>query len=131
VFFTSFTTANSSILKLQMSRPPRRLFLHLSALSDEEYNAYISALRDVIDDEHEIACASEQELENRVLGVREVRAWMKGRYRDVHDIDKVRCIECYLCATIKLNYCRFCVCSLQIYCRRIPYLEDSFLQHSD
>ena len=72
-----------------MSRPPRRLFLHLSALSDEEYSSYISALKDVIDDERELACASEQELENRVLGVREVRAWMKGRYRDVQEIDKV------------------------------------------
>ena len=80
---------------LEMSRPPRRLFLHLSALSDEEYNTYLAALRDVIDDEDKLADGgmdnwSEEELENRVLGVREVRAWMKGRYRDVNDIDKVR-----------------------------------------
>ena len=78
---------------------PRRLFLHLSALSDDEYAVYLGALRDVLDVEDDgdgstktMREEDEFELEGREIGVREVRAWMKGRYRDVRpgDIDKVR-----------------------------------------
>lgn len=76
------------------ARPPRRLFLHLSALSDSEYAVYIDALRDLLDDEDPDRRASrlpDEELERRTVGLREVRAWMKGRFRDIGtaEIDKV------------------------------------------
>lgn len=71
-----------------MPRAPRRLFLHISALTDGEYAVYTAALHDILDAASP-AC-SEADLENTLLGVREVRAWMRGRYRDVADIDQVR-----------------------------------------
>ncbi len=65
---------------------------------------YLSALKDVLDvnDDNEgdgamktMSEEDELELEGREIGVREVRAWMKGRYRDVRpgDIDKVRLLS--------------------------------------
>ncbi|KAL5489692.1 hypothetical protein ACEPAI_4524 [Sanghuangporus weigelae] len=71
-----------------MAPPKRTLFLHLSALSDAEYNSYAEALRDILDDE-EMSCVSDEELETRSVAIPVVRAWMKGRFRDVQQIDKV------------------------------------------
>ncbi|TDL15930.1 hypothetical protein BD410DRAFT_832359 [Rickenella mellea] len=72
-----------------MSRP-RRLFLHVSALSDQEYAIYSSALHDLLDDaDKDSQITDDAELENTVLGAREVRAWMKGRYRDVGSVDQI------------------------------------------
>ena len=78
-----------------MSRPPRKLFLHLSALSAAEYPIYVDALRDIVDDSCSSPTLSEDELEGSLIGVREVRAWMKGRFREhALDIDKVGTIPC-------------------------------------
>ncbi len=89
------------------SNRPRRLFLHLSALSDDEYPEYLGALRDVLDldgddADHRLTNALREEeeeeetlkLEGHEIKMREVRAWMKGRYHDVtpRDIDKV-CVD--------------------------------------
>lgn len=63
----------------------RSLFLHLSALSNTEYDTYTDCLRDVLDDDgHQDASkVSDEELENRCAQLPVVRAWMKGRFRDV------------------------------------------------
>lgn len=82
-----------------MSRSrPRRLFLHPSALSDAEYSVYVDALHDVLDEPglKNIPTGGsglpDEDLEARMIGVREARAWMRGRYRDVKvsEIDNVR-----------------------------------------
>ncbi|KAH8110384.1 hypothetical protein DFH11DRAFT_1880653 [Phellopilus nigrolimitatus] len=83
IFFPFFARAMAT------TRPSRRLFLHVSALSDTEYAVYVDALHDLLDDGN---CAvPDDELERKQVGVREVRAWMKGRFRDlgVGEIDKV------------------------------------------
>lgn len=68
----------------------RPLILHVSALNDLEYNLFTSSLNDlavspdtVHDDAH---------FEAMSVGVREVRAWLRGRYPNLPtaDIDKVR-----------------------------------------
>ncbi|KAI5120809.1 hypothetical protein M0805_003207 [Coniferiporia weirii] len=76
---------------MSVLRPQRRLFLHLSALSDAEYAVYVDALRDLLDDGSLAAKLPDDELERKQVGVREVRAWMKGRFRDLSagEIDKV------------------------------------------
>lgn len=74
----------------------RTLFLHLSALSNSEYEAYVEALRDVLDEfgdtvQIDTPKVTDEELENRCTQVPVVRAWMKGRFRDlgVETIDQV------------------------------------------
>lgn len=77
-------------------RPPRILFLHLSALSDSEYTTYVEALREIVDDgevDGETGThtkLSDDELETRRVSIPIVRAWMKGRFRDLGsgEIDK-------------------------------------------
>ena len=49
-------------------RPPRRLFLHLSALSDAEYAIYIEALRDLLDDEDNEGVQDQKPVENDKTG---------------------------------------------------------------
>lgn len=67
----------------------RNLFLHLSALSDTEYSTYLDALRDILDDPQ--PTLSDDDLERATVGLPVVRAWMKGRFRDLGppQIDKV------------------------------------------
>ena len=105
------------------------MFLHISALSDEEYLVYTSALRDVLDIDQADAKLGkygeeEELLEGMEVGVREVRAWMKGRYRDVQgaDIDKVSKAFFHICAKgtyFTSMYGRFFTYSLQISVQRI------------
>ncbi|KLO18485.1 hypothetical protein SCHPADRAFT_993536 [Schizopora paradoxa] len=78
----------------------RRLFLRLSALTDDEYAVCLCALKDILDIQdtssgggYDMKTMSETEelaLEGREVGIKEVRAWMKGRFHDVElgDIDK-------------------------------------------
>lgn len=87
-----------------MPRPTRRsrsLFLHCTALSDAEYAVYVDALYDVLELEGtgpghghggEGVMVGDEELEGCLVGMREARAWMRGRYKDVSvaDIAKVR-----------------------------------------
>lgn len=117
----------------------RPLFLHTSALSDAEYAVYVDALHDVLDEPEpepqpdvgvrgrgfggggggfgggekggggEKAKLTDEELEARLVGMREARAWMRGRYRDVgvSEIDKVRLspsfIHSYTCLFVTMN----------------------------
>ena len=74
--------------------PKRNLFLHLSALSDTEYATYVEALQDIMDADDSSGgkpMLSDEELEGRRVSIPVVRAWMKGRFRDLGtgEIDKV------------------------------------------
>ena len=79
--------------------PPttRRLFLHASALSGPEYATYTAAMRDILDDKlmpgANVTNSDDDEIERVKLGVREVRAWVRGRYPSVVNADKVRALE--------------------------------------
>lgn len=72
--------------------------MHASALSDMEYELYTSSLRDLTlaDEDPEQRGNSGQGddayYENMKIGVREARAWLRGRYSHVSVgvIDKVR-----------------------------------------
>lgn len=117
----------------------RPLFLHTSALSDAEYAVYVDALHDVLDEpepepepQPDVGVRgrpfgggeggkgggggdggkgklTDEELEARLVGMREARAWMRGRYRDVgvSEIDKVRLspsfIHSYTCLPVTMN----------------------------
>ncbi|KLO16296.1 hypothetical protein SCHPADRAFT_887917 [Schizopora paradoxa] len=87
----------------EMETQRRRLFIHLSALSDDEYEMFVLSLKSVfdIDDTDKSRSsrtmmreADELLLEQRTIGVKEVRAWMKGRYLTVKSdvIDKILCL---------------------------------------
>ncbi|EJD51607.1 hypothetical protein AURDEDRAFT_111720 [Auricularia subglabra TFB-10046 SS5] len=59
-----------------MSRP---LTLHLSALSDAEYDLYTSSLAEIsVPPAHDVR--SDKYWEDRVVSLREARGWMRGRY---------------------------------------------------
>ncbi|KAF6750076.1 hypothetical protein DFP72DRAFT_517857 [Ephemerocybe angulata] len=74
----------------------RRLTLHASALNDEEYKEYTAALKELaeIDDAHNRGQGmdgDDEYYEGITLGVREVRAWLRGRYSslEVSVIDNI------------------------------------------
>ncbi|EJD02526.1 uncharacterized protein FOMMEDRAFT_21224 [Fomitiporia mediterranea MF3/22] len=74
--------------------PKRNLFLHLSALSDTEFATYVEALQDIMDADDGDGgkpMLSDEEFEGRRVSIPVVRAWMKGRFRDLGsaEIDKV------------------------------------------
>jgi len=63
----------------------RRLALHASALSDAEYELYTAILRDIAlaDDDTQTGSGGATDdayFENLNIGVREARAWLRGRY---------------------------------------------------
>lgn len=73
----------------------RPLVLHASALSDNEYNAYTAALCDLaeLDDNSKLKADTDSTYyEGVTVGVREARAWLRGRYSHIPapDIDSVR-----------------------------------------
>jgi hypothetical protein len=74
----------------------RSLFLHLSALSNDEYDAYIGALHDLLDEQDDRGNAekdiSGNDLERQHAPLAVVRAWIKGRFRDIRPdvIEQVR-----------------------------------------
>ena len=66
----------------------RTLFLHLSALSNEEYDSYIGALHDILGNDRELTTdqgnvLTDEEHENQAAPLLVVRAWMRGRFRDI------------------------------------------------
>jgi len=65
----------------------RQLSLHVSALSDLEYSAYTEALHDLIAGDQ----PPSDDYQNVSVGVREVRAWLRGRYASMPlaDVDTV------------------------------------------
>ena len=65
----------------------RRLALHASALSDDEYDFFTKSLREIADDDAEpatgTAAPEDVHFEELSIGVREARAWFRGRYSRV------------------------------------------------
>lgn len=80
---------------------PRVLFLHTTALSDAEYTAYFDALHDIMDEPDQAGGpvntkSIDENLEAHEIGIREARAWMRGRFRDMgnlSNVDKVCLIQ--------------------------------------
>lgn len=70
--------------------PMRALTLHISALNDSEYDSYTDALNDLTADAN-AGPATDEYYEKISVGVREVRAWLRGRYSTlpVGDVDAV------------------------------------------
>lgn len=89
---------------MSTSRPPRRLRLHPSALSDAEYTVYMDALHEVLDGA-DVSGLTENDLDSQQIDLREVRAWLKGRFKDlgVPEIDKAR-LELYYHTRIRSQY---------------------------
>ncbi|KAF9449450.1 hypothetical protein P691DRAFT_812540, partial [Macrolepiota fuliginosa MF-IS2] len=72
----------------------RRLALHASALNDEEYSLYTASIADLAlcDSNHPSKNTRDDAFyEDISVSVREVRAWLRGRYPhiQVDDIDAV------------------------------------------
>jgi hypothetical protein len=69
----------------------RPLTLHVSALDDLEYNLYTTSLNDLVVSPDPSTVHDDAHYEAMSVGVREVRAWIRGRYPILQaaDIDKV------------------------------------------
>ena len=74
----------------------RPLTLHVSALSDYEYDLYTASLNDLATDTntdftYTTPVRDDAHYERTSVGVREVRAWLRGRYSNLpaSDIDSV------------------------------------------
>lgn len=65
-----------------MGRP---LWLHISALSPDEYDTYPPALEDIAS----IGQDGDKDWESRSVSVLVAKGWMRGRYRDQVDGDVV------------------------------------------
>ena len=72
----SYFSSNALIFPLVAQIPMRQLSLHVSALNDLEYSAYTGVLHDLIADDQ----SPSDDYGNVSVGVREVRAWLRGRY---------------------------------------------------
>ena len=88
----------------------RRLALHASALSDAEYELYTTILRDIAltDDDNQMGnngAADDTYFENLNIGVREARAWLRGRYSHLpaSTIDKVSFLGTVSSSSILIN----------------------------
>lgn len=86
----------------------RKLALHASALNDAEYDLYTQSLKEIVlgdcdegDDsaragqKGEGGASGDAYYERMTVGVREARAWLRGRYSSLSAgvIDGVRCRE--------------------------------------
>ena len=69
----------------------RKLALHASALSDTEYDFFTKSLCQIADDDQN-SSDTDTHFENISIGVREARAWFRGRYSHLpaSTIDGVR-----------------------------------------
>ncbi|KAG1806980.1 uncharacterized protein BJ212DRAFT_1580489 [Suillus subaureus] len=69
----------------------RPLVLHVSALNDLEYSLFTSALNDLAVSPDPNTVHNDAHFEAMSVGVREVRAWLRGRYPNLPtaDIDKI------------------------------------------
>jgi hypothetical protein len=68
----------------------RSLFLHVSALNDDEYTLFTSSFADLI--ASDLPLATDDDFEKLTVSIREARAWLRGRYADlpITDLDAVR-----------------------------------------
>jgi hypothetical protein len=75
-----------SIFVQQSPHTMRRLALHASALSDAEYHFFTKSLLEIADDDVEPTKGSapgDVRFEEISIGIREARAWFRGRYSRV------------------------------------------------
>jgi hypothetical protein len=89
----------------------RRLALHASALSDAEYELYTAILRDIAlaDDDNATGSSGATDdayFESLNIGVREVRAWLRGRYSSLPSstIDQVCFLGILSAHSILINF---------------------------
>lgn len=70
--------------------PMRSLFLHVSALNDDEYTLFTSSFADLVASDAPLP--TDDDFEKHRVAIREARAWLRGRYADlpVTDLDEVR-----------------------------------------
>jgi hypothetical protein len=68
----------------------RSLFLHVSALNDDEYTLFASSFLDLV--APDASLTADDDFEKHTVSIREARAWLRGRYPDlpVTDLDQVR-----------------------------------------
>jgi hypothetical protein len=68
----------------------RSLFLHVSALNDDEYTLFTSSFADLVASDPPLK--SDDDFEKLTVSIREARAWLRGRDPDlpVSDLDQVR-----------------------------------------
>jgi hypothetical protein len=68
----------------------RSLFLHVSALNEDEFTLFTSSFADLI--ASDLPLATDDDFEKQTVSLREARAWLRGRYADlpVTDLDAVR-----------------------------------------
>ena len=68
----------------------RSLFLHVSALNDDEYTLFTSSFADLV--APDLPPNIDDDFEKLTVSIREARAWLRGRYPDlpVIDLDQVR-----------------------------------------
>ncbi|KAI0259071.1 hypothetical protein BC834DRAFT_661855 [Gloeopeniophorella convolvens] len=67
----------------------RSLFLHLSALNEDEYALFTSSLTDLV--ASDTPPLDDEQFEKQSVSIREARAWLRGRYADlpVTDLDEI------------------------------------------
>jgi len=67
----------------------RTLFIHVSALNDDEYTLFTSSFADLVASDVPF---TDDDFEKHTVTIREARAWLRGRYSDlpVADLDQVR-----------------------------------------
>jgi hypothetical protein len=63
----------------------RPLTLHASALSADEYDLYTAAFLDIVDEPH--GAHDDTYYATTAVGVREARAWLRGRYPELAPTD--------------------------------------------
>ncbi|KAF8490249.1 hypothetical protein F5888DRAFT_1808240 [Russula emetica] len=67
----------------------RSLFLHVSALNDDEYTLFTTSFADLV--APDLPLKSDDDFEKHTVSIREARAWLRGRYPDlpVSDLDQI------------------------------------------
>ncbi|KAF8260143.1 hypothetical protein EI94DRAFT_928884 [Lactarius quietus] len=67
----------------------RSLYLHVSALNDDEYSLFTSSFTDLLASDPPLT--SDADFEKQKVSIREARAWLRGRYADlpVSDLDQI------------------------------------------
>jgi hypothetical protein len=68
----------------------RTLFLHVSALNEDEYTLFTSSFTDLLASDTPLT--TDADFDKQKVSIREARAWLRGRYADlpVSDLNQVR-----------------------------------------
>ncbi|KAI9462750.1 hypothetical protein F5148DRAFT_1212416 [Russula earlei] len=67
----------------------RSLFIHISALNDDEYTLFTTSFADLV--ASDVPPTTDDDFEKHTVSIREARAWLRGRYADLHisDLDDI------------------------------------------